>query len=153
MPALYHFTSIFNLPRIVQDGYLKLVESEASQAKPRAGRSVVWLTENPQLKRALQYGTNRPGTIHDKSRVRFGADAGDAVRWVETDEYAGMEPAFRASMVSLAGGPAEANRYWVTYSTIARSQWVSVTVDAEPLPLGGSAFGADRLLQAVERFV
>lgn len=44
---LFHYTSLFHLPQILEDGYLDVTESNASMTETNAAPDVVWLTNNP----------------------------------------------------------------------------------------------------------
>lgn len=68
MVHFYHFTSEHHLPKIVDAGFLKTVESNLSIRRTDAGPRVLWLTDLP-LPAAQEVGLD--GSSVDKTAVRF----------------------------------------------------------------------------------
>lgn len=64
---LYHYTAMFHLPKIMQDGFLKLTESnlrlDVEMYKP-----VVWLTD---LAQPTARGLGLDGSLLDKTEIRI----------------------------------------------------------------------------------
>lgn len=151
---LYHYTAPAHLPRIVRAGMLTLTESNVNPSLPHAGRDVLWLTtdSNARASHGLSLGINVRGSVADKTRVRFTLDVPDAVPWLESDEYAAMDHTFRAGIIKSGGGMSAARTWYVAYSPVPRSRWLSVHADGKPVPLEGSAFGADQLSAFVKKW-
>lgn len=151
---LYHYTAPAHLPRIVQAGFLRLTESNVSLTQAHAGRDVLWLTTDANAggSHGLSIGMNVPGTLADKTRVRFTVYTPDAVPWLESEEYAAMDPRFRSGIIRAGGGAAAARTWWVAYEPVPRAHWIAVHADGKPLPLGGTAFGSDRLAEFAARW-
>ena len=139
MPALYHYSTEHHLPAIRRAGYLKVTESNVSIETQHAGADVVWLTDDPDAAR-LGHGLNlNPGI--DKTAVRFEVDAPEAVRWLDSPEYAAMDPEWRRIFIEAGGGPQAARRWWISYTPIRQRAWREVRVQGKPLILAGAAFG------------
>lgn len=132
-PALFHFTALGHLPTIVDAGFLKLTESNASRLRTHAAPPVVWLTTTPiaGTKHGLNAGVNEPGTAADKTRVRFEVDVPDAEPWLGSELYHQTEPAWRRTLISTGGGMAAARTWWMAPSVIPAERWISLEVDGE----------------------
>lgn len=135
MTTLYHFTAPGHLPTILEAGFLKLTESNVSPEYDHAGRDVVWLTTDPVVGRRHALNDpkfNRPGTLADKTRVRFTVDAPDAVPWLGSDECKAMDPRWRGIMVETGGGLKAARTWWMSYEPIPSDRWLDIQVDGVP---------------------
>lgn len=66
----YHYTCVEHLPKILEDGYLKVTESNISLKKKDAGPRVVWLSKKPDLAITRDSGLQYM-TLVDKYAVRF----------------------------------------------------------------------------------
>lgn len=116
---LYHYTSPLHLNWIVQSGFLKVVESNVSIQEERAGKDVVWLTDQEYWRspKMLQ------GVV-DKTAVRFTVDAPDAQRadkWLRNN---GATPE-TIEILEKSGG-ASAKTWYVVEHPIPSSAWLSV---------------------------
>jgi hypothetical protein len=74
--VLYHFTSVANLPAIVQSGKLLMSESHISPKRRMAGPAVVWLTKSDDPAKCGVVHDKALQQLHDfdlvdKTRIRF----------------------------------------------------------------------------------
>jgi len=65
--VMYHYTSTYHLPMILEDGFLKPTESNL-RADIENVKNVVWLTD---LYEPTPYGLGLVGSIVDKSEIRI----------------------------------------------------------------------------------
>jgi hypothetical protein len=134
---LYHFTHRGHLPTILEQGRLKVVESNVSITKDHAGPDVVWLFDTPEVP-----PTTTDGSLYAaKRQVRFTVSIPKqhVHRWVKWPPVKGMDPDWKAAFVRAGGGVDAARHWWVATSPIPYRQWVEVTVNGEPLDLKGEA--------------
>jgi hypothetical protein len=117
---LYHFTSAFHLPAILESGYLKTVESNVSFKREHAGPDVVWLTTSP----TPEAGNGLQGSAVDKSEIRFTVevDKRSVHKWREWAKARGSSPDAMA-ILARAGG---SNSWRVVAAPIRAESWVEV---------------------------
>lgn len=128
---LFHFTSEFHLPYILEDGFLKVVESNISPNKRNAGPQVVWTTTN--IIRDAQ-GWEQ-GSIVDKTAVRFTLQVPDEdVFWWPTWSRSLSIPDWWYDALDVAGGGGS-ELWYVVPRPIPRSEWLSVRIDGRDVSL------------------
>ncbi|WP_427129319.1 hypothetical protein [Pseudarthrobacter sp. S9] len=117
---LYHFTSTTHLPRILESGYLKTVESNVSLKREHAGPDVVWLT----TKTSADGGHGLQGSAVDKTAIRFTVDLDKRAvhKWKEWAKRQGSNEQVMDTL-SRAGGSAS---WRLTTSQVPLEQWVEV---------------------------
>jgi len=114
---LYHFTSTYHLPRIMQAGYLKLVESNASPFEAHAAPDVVWLTDLPNPLAHRGWAT---GSAVDKTAVRIAipralvADAQPWLDWLASIDQ--TPPDFWIAAMAKSGGGTDNVDHWLVHT-------------------------------------
>jgi hypothetical protein len=140
--VLYHFTRASAMLSILRDQQIRLTS-------PRVNRwwrmmpltwGVVWLTSNPAG--PIPWSGTHAGHVVDPAAVaienaaRFTVEVpDDAVRWVESEEYAEMSPEWREFSVAFTGGEDYAAEHYFTYKPIRRSRWTGLTLHGLEVPL------------------
>jgi hypothetical protein len=124
---LWHYTSTYHLPLILESGVLMTTESNASPDATHAAPDVVWLLDTPELG-GFGHGLLVSFKTVDKTEVRFQVDAPDA--WVRPwRDWIAMNAGDRAwigALADTAGGP-EATRHWVVcLRPIPRDRWLRI---------------------------
>lgn len=118
---LYHFTSTWHLPQILEDGYIGVTESNLSRHREHAGPDVAWFTKSPTVAGT----TFLQGTVVDKTEIRFIVDvpSGDAHKWWTWARRRGIDLRW-ARGLAAAGGSA----FWyVIERPVPAAEWRNVT--------------------------
>lgn len=118
---LYHFTSAWHLPQILEDGYIDVTESNLSQHREHAGPDVAWFTKSPTVAGT----TFLRGCSVDKTEVRFIVDVpgGEVQKWWTWARRRGIEPRW-AKGLAAAGGSAS---WYVIERPVPVAEWRNVT--------------------------
>lgn len=118
---LFHYTSLFHLPQILEDGYLKVTESNASMTKLHAAADVVWLTNNPSS------GTEESlnGATFSKKQVRFELNV-PAIRYRQWAKNHNVSPKLVQRLNYTGGG--QANNWYVIERLIAKEEWSRIDI-------------------------
>lgn len=120
--TLYHFTSRYHLPHILNDGFLRPTESNVSFARAAVGPGVVWLVDEPEL--SAPHGLS--GSAVDKTAVRITVKVENAEPWTEWVKRQPDDGWSRETLVRTGGGPAAARRWWVVQGPIFRENWLDI---------------------------
>lgn len=127
---LYHFTSKIHLPRILESGFLKVVESNMSKTRLRAGPDVVWLTKSAEVQSHRGWSA---GSSADKTEIRFEVDipAREAHRWRDWARSRGIASEWMAALAAVGGS----GTWYVVLRPIPAAEWVEIidTSTGEPL--------------------
>lgn len=133
----YHFTSVEHWIDIQQTGLIYPTESNVGSplqglepSGVRLGPDVVWLLDGPDLGDA---GHGLTGSIHDKTAVCIEVDV-PAIRWLDWEFTAKMNPAWRSITIKTGGGDDAAARWYVWPAAIPRQRWhrvITTTNDKE----------------------
>ncbi len=119
---VYRYTSTDHLPHILNDGFLKTVESNISFKRDHAGPDVVWLSINPDP----QDGTlGLAGSSVDKLAVRFTVELPKRLvhKWQPWALAHGSSTQTIESLISTGGGASS----WRVYErSVPSSEWVEV---------------------------
>ena len=118
---LYHFTSLFHLPQIMEDGYLKVTESNASFSRTHAAPDVVWLTANPSPSKE----TSLLGSCVDKMQVRIEVEV-DAVRYRRWAQNQNVAPEVVRRLNRTGGG--QASNWFVTEQEVQFESWNRIEI-------------------------
>lgn len=118
---LYHYTSLFHLPQILEDGYLSVTESNASFSRTHAAPDVVWLTANPSSSKEASLR----GSCVDKTQVRIEVDV-DAVRYRRWAQKHNVAPEV-VRRLNKTGGD-QANNWYVTERQVQRESWNRIEI-------------------------
>ena len=134
--TLYHFTSIYHLPRIKQDGYLRPTESNLSLYVPRQGPDVVWLMDRPDPgehhhglrgtganKRAVRIAVNLPVPVPGQN---YGASSFCAFPWISWAKQLHIDKHTMKALIESGGGEEAAKMWWVCPAPIPSDYWVNV---------------------------
>jgi hypothetical protein len=114
--TLYHFTSIYHLPRIKQDGYIRPTASNLSLYLPRQGPDVVWLMDRPD---PGDYHHGLRGSGVNKRAVRIAVNitpfsgAITTYKWTLWARSLNMDESTMEALITSGGGRAAANMWWV----------------------------------------
>lgn len=139
---LYHYTSVWHLPSIFQDGCLSPVESNVSFKRQQAGPDVVWLTTKSD-----------PGNVdmHNglsllKQRVRFTVDVPkrSVYEWHKWARSKGSSEK-TIEILARAGGSAS---WRVVLAPVPSSRWVEVRdlhAGSDPLIIDAATIAAGGL--------
>lgn len=123
--TLYHFTSLYHLPKIKADGVIRPTESNFSRHTPNAGPQVVWLTDLPDMG-DVSHGLE--GSLYDKKQVRIEVRV-PAIRWLDwPPALSQMRPDVRDSLIHNGGGMEAAEHWYVLPGRIPASRWVDIHV-------------------------
>lgn len=119
---VYHYTSTEHLPRILDDGFLKTVESNVSFKREHAGPDVVWLSTNSDP------GDDTLGLQsdhHDKLAVRFTVELPKRLvhKWREWALAHGSHP---NTIETLVRTGENASSWRVCERPVPRSEWVEI---------------------------
>jgi len=116
---LYHFTSIYHLATIMEDGFIKTTESNADFLIDHAETDVVWLTsnKNPQSEISLE------GSIVDKKQVRLTVNI-NAIQYLQWAKKNNVDD-FTIHMLDSTGG-GQARKWFVVERPVLQSEWVMV---------------------------
>lgn len=113
---LYHYTALYFLPSIKEEGTLRVTESNLSLTVPHAGPDVVWLTSRDAWAQPWQRGASI-----DKGEWRIVVDVSDALPWVEWARAHGMSRSDRRAMVATDSHWRE---WYVVDRPIPDSEWL-----------------------------
>ena len=118
---LYHFTSTAHLPRILADGFLKVVESNMSRTREHAGPDVVWLTSRSEP--AAHRGW-AGGSAVDKTAIRFTVDIPDrdVHRWSEWARRRGIDQKWMRALASTGGSAS----WYVVERVVSAGEWIEI---------------------------
>jgi hypothetical protein len=136
---LYHFTSRFHLPNILQDGMLiptdanlfRTGPSPATPNEPVRGQKVVWLLDEPEA----GGGQQANGLYAAKREVRIEVDVPDAQRWLDWVTTRRHDPEWVRIIVRQGGGKSRAKHWWVVARPIPSTEWVVTEVLTPNAPL------------------
>ena len=117
---LYHFASAGRLAQIMDDGYLKVTESNMSRTREHAGPDVVWLTSDPDPS-AQPWKSGAPV---DKTAVRFTVDVPkrEAQRWRGWATRRGIDPRWLKNIAASGGS----GRWYVIERPVPRAEWIEI---------------------------
>lgn len=118
---LYHFTSLFHLPQIMEDGCLKVTESNASFARTHVAPDVVWLTANPSPSKE----ESLLGSSVDKTQVRIEVDV-EAVRYRRWAQNNSVAPEVVRRLNRTGGG--QASNWFVTEQEVHGESWNRIEI-------------------------
>lgn len=117
---LYHYTSIYHLVKIVQDGHIRTTESNASMDADHFANDVVWLTsnKNPQCETSL-------GGATDKKQVRITVNvpAIQYVHWAKRNHV----PTDLMEMLNKQGGN-QMPKWHVMERPITQQEWKKIDI-------------------------
>lgn len=115
---LYHYTSVFHLIKIMEDGYINTTESNANYLKSNAANDVVWFTsnKNPRVERILT-------SVVDKRQVRIVVDikATQYLHWAKKNEIDKLE----LKILNEKGGY-QSNKWFVVEHPVPKSEWLQI---------------------------
>lgn len=145
--TFFHYTSVVHLPLILNDGFIKAVESNVDPTRQHAGPDVVWLLDDSDPQ-AFRHGLEYPTSMArfdppDKRRVRFEVDV-PAIRWLDWYPASLMPQWWRTTFITAAGGPEATEHWYVWPKAIKRERWVGLTIDGKPIAAAITP-GADTL--------
>ena len=117
---LYHFTSTHHLPKILEDGRLKVTESNLSRTRVHAGPDVVWLTSDPMPASQEWAG----GSQVDKAEIRFTVrvPAQQAGKWRKWARAHGIDPGW-ARALTVAG---DSGSWYVIERAVPAAEWAEI---------------------------
>jgi len=138
---LYHFTTPIHLPRIAEDGFLKVTESNIGAPPNKsmeptgehAGPDVVWLTNQDGTQ--TNRDTLRAGCVLsagsfsvlsvDKTVVRFTVDVPDdeVLRWADFAKAQGIHKRWQRV---LEKWPAKPNWWFLIERPVPSGEWVEI---------------------------
>lgn len=122
---LYHFTSLYHLPKIEADGVIRPTESNFSRTTPNAGPPVVWLTDLPDMG-DVSHGLE--GSLYDKKQVRIAVNV-PAIRWLDWPPALSKMPGdVRDSLIHWGGGMEAAVHWFVLPGRIPASRWGDIHI-------------------------
>jgi hypothetical protein len=142
MPRLFHLTSIYHLPTILESGFLKVVESNVSlvPSEEHVGPDVVWLTTSRRV--GQHWAEMQPQFQHvDKCRVVIEVEVPEAEthRWWEWAADHGSSDRHRWALAVARGDVKEgpeaealalqraATEWFVVERPIPWQEWLAVT--------------------------
>jgi hypothetical protein len=124
---LYHYTCTRHLPKILEDGFLKTVESNVSLKREHAGPDVVWLTDEDDLQQPDRYpGWATPLALVDKTGVRFTVEIEDAIPWRSFARHHKVQMLVYATLNDT--GSNAADHWYVVPRQIPRTEWRQVAI-------------------------
>ena len=118
---LFHYTSLFHLPQILEDGYLKVTESNASMTRTHAAPDVVWLTTNPSPGNE----ESLDGCSFSKKQVRFEVDV-PASRYRQWAKNNNVSPKLVQRLNYTGGG--QANNWYVIERPVTKEEWSRIDI-------------------------
>jgi hypothetical protein len=130
---LFHYTSQYHLPLIVQVGGLKLVESNVDLAKPHAAPDVVWLTTDVWPQQGWMNLPSHLQGILDKGRIRITVNVGNfhlhpwRIWATEQAEKLGIDPRkakIERDALEAAGG--DGGDWFVCEREVMWQEWVRI---------------------------
>src|SRR4051812_17658 len=119
---LYHFTALAHLGSILNEGQIRVTESNCSRYVTHAGPDVVWLTDDPV---AEHHGWTK-GCPVNKTAARITVD----FPWEEPEPWRAFAQRHRVprDVRTALASAGDDRRWWVLERPISRREWVAVEV-------------------------
>ena len=128
----YHYTCIEHLEKIIDDGFLKISESNVSPSEAHAGPDVVWLLKKPLTGQVPEMLTGRAEISGrsfgiDKSRIRITVDL-PATEVQRADKFWKKHKVEQwwADQLNKLGGKSKVKDWYVIIRNIPSEEWVEI---------------------------
>lgn len=108
MTVYRHWTAAERVPQILGSGFIAPTESNLDLIIPNAGPPVVWL-----LPPEVDPGTGDQHGLSDLKRTGWIDVDVPAIRWLDWELTADMDPDWKRGMIAVAGGQEAAEQWYV----------------------------------------
>lgn len=141
--ALYHYTAPTDshFGSIINQGFIKTCESNASLSKNHAGPDVSWFLDrrikpgedhgllfDPRSRAHREVGIHALGNAKQRAVIEVAVPLAEAHLWIDwVVEQDGYEKGTREIMVKTGGGMSQAKHWYVVTRPVTTREWISAT--------------------------